>query len=582
MKRAGTIFAALVLGSACLGNRPASADAAAERCLNGSGDAGRRCLKQYAAVLERCRGRADAACEDAAAAPGGDLEDRLARTESPILRRCGDASAETLGYVGGVGDVVARVPQACVDFAADLLDIGFADDPPALSSDELACQRSVARRLADVRKSVVQEFGPRCFVRDFSGKTCDRSRRDASVDRERSRARGQIVGRCGSDFDALGLSTLSPGSTTLEERVDDVLDRVINRSRHYAQQVYPPNNLGPTADFGPFPVGVTTLALEDLSRPHADPDVTGPRPVTTEVYYPSTDAAVAGVPREVVQVLGVDVIETPAYRDVGRAAGAFPLVLFSHGNNGIRIQSFFFAAHLASHGYIVATPDHHGNTFVDGLLGIVDPASAVNRPLDMSFLIDEFLGFNTTPGNFFESAIDPARIGLSGHSFGGYTTFALAGGTFGLGTFTDARVKAILPQAPSALAFPDAFFATITIPTLILGGSIDETTPFASDQQRPFDNLAAGAPVVALAQLADAGHFTFSDFCEVPRELLGFLGGFDEACEPRHLPWRHAHDIVNFLALNFFDGVLSGSTDALDRLDPANLAAIEDLAYQSK
>jgi predicted dienelactone hydrolase len=364
--------------------------------------------------------------------------------------------------------------------------------------------------------------------------------------------------------------------------VDDVLDRVINRSKHYAQQVYPPNNLGPAADFGPFPVGVTTLPLEDPSRPHLDPDVTGPRPVTTEVYYPSTDAAVVGVPRDVVQVLGVDVVETPAYRDVSRAAGAFPLILFSHGNNGIRIQSFFFAAHLASYGFIVATPDHHGNTFVDSLLGIVDPASAVNRPLDMSFLIDELLGFDTTPGNFFEGAIDAARIGLSGHSFGGYTTFALAGGAFGLGTFTDARVKAILPQAPAAFPFTDAFFGTITIPTLILGGSIDETTPFATDQQRPFDNLPAGASVVGLAQLVDGGHFTFSDFCEVPRELLGFLGGFDEACEPRHLPWRHAHDIVNFLALSFFDGVLNGNTDALDRLDPASLAAIEDLTYQSK
>jgi hypothetical protein len=82
--------------------------------------------------------------------------------------------------------------------------------------------------------------------------------------------------------------------------------------------------------------------------------------------------------------------------------------------------------------------------------------------------------------------------------------------------------------------------------------------------------------------LIDGGHFTFSDFCEVPRELLGFLGGFDEACEPRHLPWRHAHDIVNFLSLSFFDATLKNDADALARLDPTNLAQIEDLIYQSK
>jgi predicted dienelactone hydrolase len=120
------------------------------------------------------------------------------------------------------------------------------------------------------------------------------------------------------------------------------------------------------------------------------------------------------------------------------------------------------------------------------------------------------------------------------------------------------------------------------VPTLILGGSIDGTTPFASDQQRPFDLLPSSATVVALGELIDGGHFTFSDFCEVPRALLAFLGGFEEACEPRHLPWRHAHDIVNYLSLNFFDAVLNGDADALARLDPARVAPIEDLRYQRK
>ena len=93
--------------------------------------------------------------------------------------------------------------------------------------------------------------------------------------------------------------------------------------------------------------------------------------------------------------------------------------------------------------------------------------------------------------------------------------------------------------------------------------------------------MLPGATVVGLAELADGGHFTFSDFCEVPRDLLAFIGGFEEACEPRHLPWRHAHDIVNYLSLNFFDGVLNGNTDALDLLDPGILAGIEDLRYES-
>jgi predicted dienelactone hydrolase len=230
----------------------------------------------------------------------------------------------------------------------------------------------------------------------------------------------------------------------------------------------------------------------------------------------------------------------------------------------------------------VVSPDHHGNTFLDALGGIDDPDVAVNRPLDMSFLIDAFLAMNAESGSFFEGALDPGAIGMSGHSFGGYTTFALAGGAFALGTFTDARVKAILPLAPAAAFFEPAFFAGIEIPTLIVGGSLDETTPFATDQQAPFDALPVGASVVGLADLRNAGHFTFSDFCEVPRLLLGFLGGFEEACEPRHLPWRHAHDIVNYLSLNFFRGTLQGDPESLARIAPGALAANEDLAFQSK
>src|SRR5262249_57136346 len=119
-----------------------------------------------------------------------------------------------------------------------------------------------------------------------------------------------------------------------------------------------------------------------------------------------------------------------------------------HGNDGIRFQSFFFTAHLASHGYVVVSPDHRGNTFVDALVGIVDPNVAVNRPLDMSFLIDQFLAFDGESGNFFANAIHPSRIGASGHSFGGYTVLALAGGAGPAGPFTPPPGEATLAPPP--------------------------------------------------------------------------------------------------------------------------------------
>jgi predicted dienelactone hydrolase len=550
---------------------PLLAAPTSSKCLRRSGNVASRCLRDYVETVSACRLAGDASCEAAARADDGPLDELVGETGEASVEKCTDALAEPLGYTSR-DDVALRVSEACGDFSEDLLGIEFAD---SASGALLGCQTIVAKSFDRLRTVVVRAFGRDCYA---AGTPCKPRKRDRTVRRARVDAVERIVDRCDTDFDALALVPVD-AAPTLADRVDLVAGLVVQRARHFAQLVYPPNNLGPTAAFGPFPIGVRTLELVDPARMNTTG--TGPRPVTVEVYYPSTAAAVAGVPRDIVNVLGVPVATTPAFRDVARADGTFPLVVFSHGNNGIRFQSFFFAAHLASHGFIVATPDHHGNTFVDTLLGVVDGASATNRPLDMSFLIDQLEAFNDEPGNFFAGAIDPDRIGMSGHSFGGYTSFAIAGGSFFLGTFTDPRVKAILPQAPAA-PFDEAFFGSITIPTLIIGGSIDETTPFADNQQRPFNLMHSGASVVGLAQLADAGHFTFSDFCEVPRALLGFLGGFDEACEPRHLPWRHAHDIVNYLSLNFFDAVLNGDADALARLSPGNLARIEDLVYQSK
>jgi predicted dienelactone hydrolase len=533
-------------------------------CLRTSGAVATRCLADYTEAIARCRKRGDAACEVALRGPGGQLEATLDRPEPLVQQACVAPDAEPLGYLN-TDDVVLRGRESCEDFGEDLTDLAFGPGIGSAASAFVPCRRELSNQLARLRSVTIRLTGKVCVLDGYRGDPCDRSVRDARIGAARTRARQRILQRCAGRMDQTAL--------------DGLLDTVARHARHYSQRVYPPNDLGPTAEFGPYAVGIRTLQLVDPSRTAVGG--VGPRPLTVEVYYPATPAEVAGHPRDVVQVLGVPIIATPSYRDVPRAPGRFPLVMFSHGNNGLRIQSFFFGAHLASHGYVVVSPDHHGNTFVDTLAGIVDPDPATNRPLDMHVLLDQVLAFDAEPGNFLEGAIDADRIGASGHSFGGFTAFLLAGGDSGFGTFADPRVKAILPQAPAA-PFPPAFFAAVHVPTLVLGGSIDETTPFDENQQRPFDLLPSGASVVALGRLHDAGHFTFSDFCEVPRTLLGFLGGFSEACEPRHLPWRHAHDIVNYLALNFFDATLRGDVDALARLDAAALARIEDLDVQRK
>lgn len=535
----------------------ASADQAS--CLAVSGRADTYCLEAYSAVIERCRRAGDAECEAAAREEGGVLAQLLARPEAWIRAACDDSSSEALGYIDE-NDVVKRAGEWCTDFAEDFANLAFADNLAALDPAQRRCQLAVSVQLRKLRRDVVRMYGSLCALRNFTGGSCSRNRRDARLDRLSDMVISRIENTCGAAYESLGLGPL-----------DELVAAVATRARHFAIRVLPPNDLGPTANFGPYPVGVTTLPLTDPSRMNVAGDA--PRPVLTEVYYPSTAQAIAGVPRDVVTVLDLPIVATPAYRDVAIAAGQFPLVLFSHGNSGIRFQSFFFAAHLASHGYVVASPDHHGNTFVDLIDGIVDSGVATNRPLDMSFLIDQFLAFNTQEGNRFEGSILPDAIGASGHSFGGFTVFMLAG------PGGDPRIKAILPQAPAAV-FTDDFLQAITIPVLIIGGSIDETTEFEPNQQRPYDLLPSGARIVGLAEVAGGGHFTFSDFCEVDRGLLAFLGGFDEACEPRHLPWRHAHELVNYLSLNFFDAVLRNDDAARARLLLAD--GFDDLRLTTK
>ena len=177
----------------------------------------------------------------------------------------------------------------------------------------------------------------------------------------------------------------------------------------------------------------------------------------------------------------------------------------------------YLAAHLASHGFLVASVEHHGDHFSDQS----DANPAVNRPLDLSFVLDQLLAFNGEPGNFFEGAIDADRVGAAGHSAGGYTVMALATCPFSLGTFTDPRVKAILPLDPGAVTFlsaqSPAIFSTITTPTLLFGGTLSR---FAPVPPLVFNALSPGPIVMDFANLIDADHGTFGDVCEIPDELL--------------------------------------------------------------
>ena len=100
------------------------------------------------------------------------------------------------------------------------------------------------------------------------------------------------------------------------------------------------------------------------------------------------------------------------------ADGTFGLIVISHGAGGLSLNHRDLAIALASRGYVVAAPTHPRGKDKD----ISGPGVWVGRPKQVSRVIDAVLE-DTELG----SHIQRERIGVVGHSNGGYTALAVAG-----------------------------------------------------------------------------------------------------------------------------------------------------------
>lgn len=249
---------------------------------------------------------------------------------------------------------------------------------------------------------------------------------------------------------------------------------------------------------GPYPVGVTRVVLEDTARG---------RTLTTEVWYPGDESArglppapaETYLPPEYAFLAANATLPLAAVRDVPLAAdGPFPLIAFSHGSGGIRFQNTFQMEHLASHGYVVVAPDHQGNTYFSGGLSI--PELRIERPLDIRFVLDRFSEFTADPGSRFHGWVDLDRpFGVSGHSFGAYTSIEVAN--------QDARIAAALPMALTG-DLRDGYSAA----TLLMVATEDKT--IGEDANAAIRATYGQLPGPrAIVEIPDAGHYSFSFAC---------------------------------------------------------------------
>ncbi len=310
---------------------------------------------------------------------------------------------------------------------------------------------------------------------------------------------------------------------------------------------------------GPWSVGFRSEVAIDVDRDD--------RPLPLAVWYPVDPGEESGVPVTYPLLLALGIpsdlaSQGPPVSDDGRR----PLIVFSHGSGGINIQSVQLCEVLASHGFVVVAPAHTGNTTQDAQDGTSVPflQSALDRPLDVSFVADHFVKRSGTPGDPFEDRVRTSAFGVAGHSFGGYTALAMASGWSG-GVLPDPRFRAIMAISPASGALSDDELRSISRPLLLLSGTLDTTTPIDPDTLRPW-NLASPARVYR-ADIVGATHTHFANICSIADALISagigpnawqYIGAgallqpYLDTCVPPAFPLDEALRIQDLYAVAFF------------------------------
>jgi dienelactone hydrolase len=225
---------------------------------------------------------------------------------------------------------------------------------------------------------------------------------------------------------------------------------------------------------GPFPVGVQSQTWHDASRN---------RDLSVEIWYAASDAHLgqdhdpstwdrflpdwaAALDESEAEMASQQAVRgaTP------RSADPAPLILLIHGWAGYRREATFIGTHLASHGYLVVSPDVPGSTWteVDAFLASQAPLGephalreharsiAEGRVGDIGFLIDSAMAHLNARS---------WGVGVTGASFGGFSSL--------IAPTVDSRVAAIAPMCPANDDAP------ILAPDRLLGDPLEQ--PWKSD-----------------------------------------------------------------------------------------------------
>ncbi len=209
-----------------------------------------------------------------------------------------------------------------------------------------------------------------------------------------------------------------------------------------------------------------------------------------------------------------------------------PLVVISHGFGATRRHLQYLAQHLASYGFTVAVLEHPGSNAVavnrvtnssSDLSKLISAKEFIDRPQDVTFLLNELSKLNLQPGQL-QNKLNTNNVTVVGHSLGGYTALALAGGKLDLDSLRKFCKNSVLfGEAPgdwlqcAAVELKDSDIRTplqdkrikgtivlnplvgnlfgrkglenINTPVLMLASSDDALTPALKHQFAPFTQI---------------------------------------------------------------------------------------------
>lgn len=258
-----------------------------------------------------------------------------------------------------------------------------------------------------------------------------------------------------------------------------------------------------------------------------------------------------------------------------------PVILVSHGLGGARDGNAYLGRHWAGRGSCVVFLQHAGSDeavwrdlpFPERLPALrkaVNLSTTLDRYRDVPVVIDRLLVWNEEAGGPLEGRLDPARIGIAGHSFGAVTAQGVTGQRTADGRtpFTDRRIGAALLMSPSLprVGSGQSAFGGVAIPWMIMTGTEDDSpvgnaTP--ESRREVFSSLPPGEKYELV--LFQGEHQAFGD---------RVLPGSKRPRDPNH------HRVVLALSTAFFDAFLRGDAAARAWLEsdaPRSVLADGDL-----